>query len=164
MVDAEGWQQTRARAAPPRVQVETPLETTNPYEALGSLPDETVLREDHPETRAMLSPPPKKATPKKVVKKSATEEPPASGPGPSERRKVPVSPAPPPCSDLTMEVKKPIEFEAKQIFDRPHQASYFIPGRVEGRPAQFLLDTGCTTNLLAKHLFDRLPESIRSQS
>ena len=35
---------------------------------------------------------------------------------------------------------------------------------MEGRPAQFLLDTGCTTNLLAKHVFDRLPESIRSQT
>ena len=53
--------------------------------------------------------------------------------------------------------------QAQQIFDRPHQASYFIPGKVEGRPAQFLLDTGCTTNLLGKHVYDRLPEKIRSQ-
>ena len=55
------------------------------------------------------------------------------------------------------------ELEAQQVFDRPHQASYFIPGRVEGRPAQFLLDTGCTTNLLGKHVFDRLPERVRTQ-
>ena len=55
-----------------------------------------------------------------------------------------------------------VEVETQQIFDRPHQASYFIPGRVEGRPAQFLLDTGCTTNLIGKHVFDRLPEKIRT--
>ena len=56
-----------------------------------------------------------------------------------------------------------VEVETQQIFDRPHQASYFIPGRVEGRPAQFLLDTGCTTNLIGKHVFDRLPEKIRTR-
>ena len=53
--------------------------------------------------------------------------------------------------------------EAQQIYDRPHMASYFIPGRIEGRPTQFLLDTGCTTNLLGKHVFDRLPERIKEQ-
>ena len=52
--------------------------------------------------------------------------------------------------------------EAQQVFDRPHQASYFIPGRIEGRPAQFLLDTGCTTNLIGKHMFDKLPEHLRA--
>ena len=154
MVDAEGWQQARAQAAPPRVRVETPLETTNPYGVLESLPDKTVLEEDHQDVRAKLSPPPKRKEPKSVARKSTTTEgPPASGPGPSERRKAPTAsqpPASPPCVDSTIEAeKKPIEFEAQQIFDRPHQASYFIPGRVEGRPAQFLLDTGCTTNLLA---------------
>ena len=53
--------------------------------------------------------------------------------------------------------------EAQQVYDRPHQASYFIPGRVEGRPVQFLLDTGCTTNLLGKHVFDRLPERVKAE-
>ena len=56
-----------------------------------------------------------------------------------------------------------MDYQAQQVYDRPYRASYFIPGKVEGRPAQFLLDTGCTTNLLAKHVFDRLPERIRSQ-
>ena len=59
--------------------------------------------------------------------------------------------------------KQETALEAQQVYDRPHQASYFIPGRVEGRPVQFLLDTGCTTNLLGKHVFDRLPERIKSQ-
>ena len=49
------------------------------------------------------------------------------------------------------------------MYDRPHQASYFIPSRLEGRPVRFLLDTGCTTNLLGKHIFDCLPERARAQ-
>ena len=56
-----------------------------------------------------------------------------------------------------------VELEAQQIYDRPHQASYFVPGRVEGRSIQFLIDTGCTTNLLGKHVFDRLPERIKKE-
>ena len=54
-------------------------------------------------------------------------------------------------------------YQAQQVYDRPYRASYFIPGKVEGRPVQFLLDTGCTTNLLAKHVFDRLREKIKDQ-
>ena len=50
-----------------------------------------------------------------------------------------------------------------QPSERPHGPSYFLPGKVEGRPALFLIDTGCTTNLLGKHIFDRLPERVRSQ-
>ena len=67
-------------------------------------------------------------------------------------------------TETNVPLPEEIEVEqAQQIFDKPHQASYFVPGKVEGRPVQFLIDTGCTTNLLAKHVFDRLPEKIRSQ-
>ena len=50
-----------------------------------------------------------------------------------------------------------------QPMDRPFGPSYFIPGRVEGKPVSCLLDTGCTTNLVGKHVFDRLPEKLRGQ-
>ena len=40
--------------------------------------------------------------------------------------------------------------------------SYFFPGKLEGRPVQFLVDTGCTTNLLSKQVFDRLPERVKN--
>ena len=33
--------------------------------------------------------------------------------------------------------KEEVALEAQQIYDRPHQASYFIPGRIEGRPSSF---------------------------
>ena len=69
-----------------------------------------------------------------------------------------------PQKEIETEVEsEEVDLQAQQIFDRPYRASYFIPGKVEGRPVQFLLDTGCTTNLLAKHVFDRLPERVRSQ-
>ena len=88
-------------------------------------------------------------------------------PGPSRRRKA-ADVAPQPAQNLPANPAVQFEelslpTEAQQIYDRPHQASYFILGKVEGRAAQFLLDTGCTTNLLSKHLFDRLPEKIRTQ-
>ena len=47
-----------------------------------------------------------------------------------------------------------------QALERPYTTSYFLPGKLEGQSVQFL-DTGCTTNLLSKHVFDRLPERIR---
>ena len=46
---------------------------------------------------------------------------------------------------------------------KPYSTSYFLPGRIEGRPVQFLVDTGCTTNLIAKHVFNRLSSHTRSQ-
>ena len=45
---------------------------------------------------------------------------------------------------------------------RPYNTCYFLPGRVQGLPVQFLIDTGCTTNLLGKHVFDRLPRAVRA--
>ena len=39
---------------------------------------------------------------------------------------------------------------------RPHQPSVFLPGQVGGVPVQVLVDTGCTTNLLSKRIFDLL--------
>ena len=52
---------------------------------------------------------------------------------------------------------------AVQALERPYTTSYFLPGKLEGRPVQFLVDTGCTTNLLSKHVFDRLPERVRNE-
>ena len=56
-----------------------------------------------------------------------------------------------------------LEPPAARIVRRPYGASYFVPGKLAGRPVHFLIDTGCTTNLLGKHVFDRLPPYARSQ-
>ena len=38
---------------------------------------------------------------------------------------------------------------------------YFLPGKVEGIPVQFIIDTGSTTNLIFKQVFDRLPLRVQ---
>ena len=49
-----------------------------------------------------------------------------------------------------------------QVLERPYTTSYFLPGKLERRAVRFLIDTGCTTNLLSKHVLDQLPEQIKS--
>jgi len=39
---------------------------------------------------------------------------------------------------------------------QPYGSSYFLPGKIAGKTATFLLDAGCTTNLLIRRLFDTL--------
>jgi len=39
---------------------------------------------------------------------------------------------------------------------QPYGSSYFLPRKNSGKAATFLLDTGCTTNLLSRRLFDTL--------
>ena len=49
-----------------------------------------------------------------------------------------------------------------QVLEKPYTTSYFLLGKLEGKPVQFLVDTGCTTNLLFKHVFDRLPVRVKN--
>lgn len=37
-----------------------------------------------------------------------------------------------------------------QVVERPYQVSYFLPSRIEGKPVEFVVDAGCTTNMLSK--------------
>jgi len=43
-----------------------------------------------------------------------------------------------------------------------YRSSYFLPGKILGKAATFLLDTGCTTNLLSRRLFDTLGDRKRA--
>ena len=79
------------------------------------------------------SPPPKKAKTRKKTNKS----PPAK-----EREKKEEGP----------EIK---------LLERPHKPTWFLPGRVGREPVQILMDTGCTTNLMSKAVFDRLDKTTR---
>ena len=61
--------------------------------------------------------------------------------------------------------RSPVEVTGEavvQSLERPYTTGYFLPRKLEGKPVQLLMDTGCTTNLLSKHVFDRLPEHIKS--
>jgi len=40
--------------------------------------------------------------------------------------------------------------------------SYFLPGKIAGKPSTFLLDSGCTTNLLSRQFFDTLSTRVRN--
>jgi len=44
---------------------------------------------------------------------------------------------------------------------QPRGDSYFLSGKVAGRPVTFLLDSGCTKNLLNRRVFDALPPKER---
>jgi len=46
---------------------------------------------------------------------------------------------------------------------QPHRDSYFLPGKVVGRAVIFLLNSGCTTNLLSRRVFEALPRQNRSK-
>ena len=50
--------------------------------------------------------------------------------------------------------------EVKQL-ERPHGPSCFLPGKVGRVPVQILVDTGCTTNLMSKRVFDKLDKATR---
>ena len=40
-------------------------------------------------------------------------------------------------------------------------ARYLLPEKLEGKPVRFLLDTGFTTSLLSKQVFNRLAEQVK---
>ena len=48
-----------------------------------------------------------------------------------------------------------------QDINRPYASSLYVSGRVAGRNVRFLIDSGCTTNLLSLHVYNRLPGSVR---
>jgi len=46
------------------------------------------------------------------------------------------------------------EVQPQQVRVQPHGSSFFLPGHIAGKPAHFLLDSGCTTNILSRQFFD----------
>jgi len=50
----------------------------------------------------------------------------------------------------------------RSVNAQPYGSSYFLPAKLAGKAVTFLLDTGCTTNLLSRRLFDILSARDRS--
>ena len=50
---------------------------------------------------------------------------------------------------------------AVRYLKKPYTTSYFFPGKLEGKSMQFLIDTGCTTNLLFAQVFNQLSEQMK---
>jgi len=46
---------------------------------------------------------------------------------------------------------------------QPHGNSYFLPGKITGKAVAFLLDSGCTTNLIGRRLFDTLSAKVQGE-
>ena len=44
-----------------------------------------------------------------------------------------------------------------------YPSSLFVPGRISGKNLTFLVDTGCTHNLLSRTVFDRLPAAVQQK-
>jgi len=51
--------------------------------------------------------------------------------------------------------------QPRQVRIQPHGSSYFLPGKIAGKPANFLFDSGCTTNILSRQFFDTLGVTIK---
>ena len=54
--------------------------------------------------------------------------------------------------------------ESCEVFTlkRPHRSSYYLPGKVEGAPVNFLLDTWCNTNWISEKVIGCLPTRIKN--
>ena len=91
----------------------------------------------------------------KESKNNETKEPKAmASENQSNQRKLPVNKTELPATRPEVEPEVRLEKEEQgvcvtQLVQKPFKSSYFLPGKVEGRPVQFLSDTGCNTNLLS---------------
>jgi len=55
------------------------------------------------------------------------------------------------------------EVHPQQVQVQPHGSSYFLPEHIAGKPAHFLLDSGCTTNILSRQFFNTLSVAIKKR-
>ena len=156
-MEEDGWQQPRRVAAPQTEIEQPPVSNANRYEALANLPQPALEQNPSVESKALSAKPTGRKEPASQPRHSKPKSQREIGAQLEQPTRIPDA-----DSSKDMEERE-TNLEAQQVYDRPHQASYFIPGRVEGRPVQFLLDTGCTTNLLGKHVFDRLPERVKTE-
>ena len=53
--------------------------------------------------------------------------------------------------------------QPQRVRVQPHGSSFFLPGHIAGKPAHFLLDSGCTTNILSRQFFDTLDVAIKKR-
>ena len=54
-------------------------------------------------------------------------------------------------------VNRSVEPEESNICLVLLEPAFYLPGKVEGQSVYYLVDSGCTLNLLGKKIFDRLP-------
>jgi len=69
----------------------------------------------------------------------------------------------PPPRPTAREVSPARAWHGERVRVQHHGNSYFLPGKIAGKAATFLLDSGCTTNLISRQLFDTLSARVRSE-
>jgi len=125
------WQTPRRTSRPERQREQFTLPLTNRF---SQLPETELAGEVHPDIGGELTTPP-------------PERPHLLRP-----RKPPKKRAPPRVVKTE---------QAGEVRVHPHGDSYFLPGKVTGRDVTFLLDSGCTTNLLSRRVFNTASTSVR---
>jgi len=60
----------------------------------------------------------------------------------------------------TKTISQSVDSSCFGIWTQPHGNSYFLPRKIAGKSATFLLDSGCTTNLISHQLFDTLSAKV----
>ena len=58
--------------------------------------------------------------------------------------------------------KSPLRLKVENI-DWQHHECLYIPGKVAGHKVQYLVDTGCSDNVLSRALFNQLPRSVQAE-
>ena len=58
--------------------------------------------------------------------------------------------------------KSPLRLKVENI-DWQHHECLYIPGKVAGQKVQYLVDTGCSDNVLSRALFNQLPRSVQAE-
>ena len=147
------WQKPTKAWRAPRVLSPAPPMVTNPYGPLEDLPLDPpdFSGGEEPERRMP------RHRRRRHSSKTETGQTDPSGTGPTD---APISPSRSGPSATSRHSVN--EAPAIHQLARPHQPSFFLPGRVGGLSIQVLVDTGCTTNLLSKRIFDQLPRSIQA--
>jgi len=128
-----GWQTPHKTGRPERQRETFKLPLANRF---SQLPETELAGEVHSDIGGELLTPPQK------------------GPHPQRPRKPPKKRVPP-------RVAKTEHTEEVRV--QPHGDSYFLPGKITGKDVTFLLDSGCTTNLLSRRVFKTLPLKERRE-
>jgi len=55
------------------------------------------------------------------------------------------------------------EVQPRPVQLQPNGSSFFLPEHIAGKPAHFLLDSGCTTNILSRQFFDTFGAAIKKR-
>ena len=121
-MNEDGWQQPRRVAAPQAVIEQPPVSNTNRYGALANLPQPALEQNPSDESKALSAKPTDRKEPASQPRHSRPKSQRDIGVQLEQSTRIPEA-------DLDKDIEeRETSLKAQQVYDRPHQASYFIPG------------------------------------